>query len=382
VNWDNGEKGMMDYINAAFENIAICENFGWFVDLNYNILFKMNMTTGKISSVCALPYSNYQKNQYTRVTLCNKNLVLVPHNADKIIIYCIDKEQLIELPLERKYSDNGMLMNFSDAFVFENNIFFIPARYHAMARLDIDSNHIEYFTEGIDMILSDKSINVNRNILSGNYLFSDDCLYLPLWQRGKVLAVEIDSLNCSMIDFDDDEKGFSSICGTSDNLIISSKDSMTFYMMNKEDAVVQKYDLDKIQHGSVFGAAAIINSKGGYLIIPSKGVNIIWVDKNFENMKIVYKKDFTYLNDSEKYALNDYSYNGYTLSDEKMYVFSWRESELLVIDLSNYSIDKYSTKVEVNDCFLERNVMVRSHFSGKIVRENRNINLNYLIESL
>lgn len=131
---------MKDYFWAC--NYLIDGEKLWFVPFWYNLLCCFDLEKKEMILMEEIPEKLELPSLYFSVAKVNQKIVLVPGNAKKIGIYDIDKEQFTMIPL--KY-DRERMDKFSDCVVYENNVYFFPAHYEFIVKLDLKTQETSYF---------------------------------------------------------------------------------------------------------------------------------------------------------------------------------------------------------------------------------------------
>ena len=373
---------MVSDVNISFDQMTVCDGVGWFVDINFNVLFKMDLETEKIEMVCELPIYNHHRYQYRRMIAVKKLLIIIPYNADKILIYDVTQNKIKEVALDSSYSANGMLLNFADAFVCGEYVYFIPARYRAIVKMHSKHHSLEYFEDCIREIVMEKPFNNNRHIFSGTYVLEDKIAYLPLWQRGAYLKVNIENMSFDIINVDKDIIGFQGMCKQEGNYVFSEKDKMSFWITDKNGVVLKQYFINENKSGISSGVSRFIENDNGYWMIPAKGENICIIDKEFKMLQTIYNKKLEYLNNSKKYAYGDLSFGECCLYGGNVFIYSWYDGVCLKIDLSTQKIHKISMKYKMNDLLKQQLQAFGKHYCNVIVREDVFFDLSTFINSI
>jgi len=122
------------------------ETFLWFID-NNNILYKHDKQSNKTEYVGIIPEKNVLAN--LRITENNRKLYFAPFFGNKIFIFDMAQKKIEQIDFR---NDCNVTNKFNNVISFKNFVYFIPHEFHAIMRLNINTNEIEYFSEWVSEI--------------------------------------------------------------------------------------------------------------------------------------------------------------------------------------------------------------------------------------
>ncbi len=373
---------MDDSINLVFDKMIISGNKGWFIDINYNILFRIDLDTYVKEPAYYIPSASSERYQYRRMVCYENKLVMIPYNSNRVVIYDMEDGQIAEIHLDESFSTNNMRMCFTDAIIIDNKTYFIPARYRALACLDMETLIIEYFPKPIECICKTKNFSKNRHILSGDYVFAEDRIIIPLWQDCALLYSAPGENIFELKKIGNDNGGLYGVCYANSKIICSEKNKMKFYIIDCDTWSVKEHDLSMEMQDSASGATQIIKCDDKLYVIPSKGESIYETSLNLTDIKRVYSRKLEYANEAEGYAYADLSYTCGTMIDSKLYLYSQYDGEMLLIDCKTSTVSKISMKYKKDETIQTRiREFVRSNEQG-IVNESLFLGLKDFMETI
>lgn len=327
-----------------FEKMTDYHGAGWFIDFNYNLLCRFDYNSGSISVEDYLPAHNALNIQYRRMVLYKDFFVMVPFNSTGILIYNIKEKKCQELKLESSYMEYGVA-RLSNAFVYKNKIFFIPGRYQAIVCLDMDSYKLHYITNEVEQIINMPSHTRQRAIFSQGVAAVENMLYIPLWQCACLLALDMDLLSGKLIKINIKE-GLWAICKEDNGgFLISAREKSRFLRFTLNNNAVQELLFER-DHARIdeMGYSELIQVDSGYIAIPAKGNQILWLNPDFNQCRVIYQFDFKYINGVQKYAFADRTFVGCTEYNKNLYMCSQYEGMILAINLEDFHVRKISTE--------------------------------------
>ncbi len=373
---------MDEFINLVFDKIVVTGNEGWFIDINYNILFRMDLETYIKEAVFSIPCYGSERYQYRRMVAYESKLVLIPYNSDRVIIYDRISGQIDEIKLEISLSPNNMKMCYADAIVKGNKVYMIPARYQAFSCIDMDTLGIQYFKNPVEEICKSDQFNKNRHIFHGNNACVQDRIVLPLWQECAFLYGYLDKMEFELKKIGNGDNGIHSVCCVDSKIYCSTWNQMLFYIVDCATWDEKEYSLEKQMNDSMLGAAEIFNYMDKLFIIPAKGASIYESDLDFMGVRPIYENKLEYATEVEKYAYADLSYTGGTMEEGRLYLYSQYDGEMLQIDCLTSEIRKIGMKYKKDEGISEQIKNMIKNGKEEIIRENEFMGLSDFLEAV
>jgi len=122
------------------------ETFLWFIDSN-NILYKHDKQRKKTEYIGIVPEQKDWANIW--IAENNRKLYFAPFLSDKISVFDMTKNTFEQVDFR---NDSNATNKFNKIISFKNFVYFIPAEFQAIMRLNTDTSEIEYFSEWVNEV--------------------------------------------------------------------------------------------------------------------------------------------------------------------------------------------------------------------------------------
>lgn len=213
-----------DVNNIAFRDIAIVGNNGWFFNIGYNAIMRLDLNTGEVNVEAFLPFDKWGEfERYSSIDYFNGKLYIAPRKASNICIFSLENKEFefLELDLE-KYCDQNTNNMFNTVKAINGNIYFFPGRFHAIVKLNPKNHKVEYIDgwyKDLEQIVDiDNDIFIFNRIHEnnqGNYI-------MPCWRLNIAITINVVTGKYEYIDIEDDG-AFSDLAEINDTLLYAKK---------------------------------------------------------------------------------------------------------------------------------------------------------------
>lgn len=195
IDWKVVEDKRKDNDYLSFNTYFRSGNDISFVPLNAgfeNQLYRMNLDSGKLEKVMTFPGSVYNiGGAYYGIKRIKNKIVLVPHNAEDIYIYDLDREQGIKIILSESKSKVSTMM-FDEAVEYKGELFLLPRCYPAIVKLNLQSLEISEFRECIKPFLLD---DTTKQMFNWAFFKKEQYLYLASCNDSRILIFNMQDGN-------------------------------------------------------------------------------------------------------------------------------------------------------------------------------------------
>ena len=151
-------------------DITINDNNAWFYAEEYSAICRMDLTTGKISAESL--YNPQKKDRSRGIIYYRGKLILAPHNegGNTIRIFDLESREYSEMIISNQYMPDKPCCNlFTEVISYQNRIFFLPGRYHAIVCIDMDTEKITYIDEWYDKINNFFAVADNGGVIFNDH---------------------------------------------------------------------------------------------------------------------------------------------------------------------------------------------------------------------
>lgn len=304
-------------ISMRFMAGNVVDDVLFFSAMQYNGLFRINLSNGEISFVNSFIEVPLDKTVLHRLCLVyDRWLVFIPQNFNKIHLVNTDT-------LEQKtitVTDGSSNLMIADAFIMENLLYILPAKKTQPALIihmeDLKVEPIKAFNEWFGNE-APNSPNKNGVIVAKTALFNDS-IYMGLYDQNRVLKYDLKSETIRLIDTDIEK--IYRVYGGSDGIWITDHSSGKTELFNNS---FEKYEKE---NNCTYG---IILEQGEYVYaIPGDAPRIKIIKGNGAPREIEYPEEFKNL---EQTRSKTYKFFGYTTYNEEIYLFPYIHDHMLVI---------------------------------------------------
>ena len=137
-----------DYL-LPMSNGIVYEERLWFVGLNDNGIYSMNLETFEAELICRIPWEDvsHKKMQYGKIVRYENKILLVPWFATRIAVFDMQEKKLryIEYAVEKCGSGNC----FYDGVLIDHKIFLVPTSSEKIVCVNMITETIDYVSESL-----------------------------------------------------------------------------------------------------------------------------------------------------------------------------------------------------------------------------------------
>jgi hypothetical protein len=193
-------------------------NFIWFIDY-FNILYRYNKKNKKTEYIKMIA----EQNNYASclgIAKNNDKLYFAPCTSDKIIIFDMNKKDFERIDF--KY-DGEIYGKCSNVVIFKNFIYFIPHRFPAIMRLNMDTKEIEYFSEWVNEIskLQVSKQEEWKSIIFWSFCVVDAEIALLICGANAIMFFNMETGNYEINSIGEKIEQYNNICFDGQNYYIS-----------------------------------------------------------------------------------------------------------------------------------------------------------------
>jgi hypothetical protein len=165
-----------------------------------------------------------EQNNYAscgRIVENSEKLYFTPLTSDKIFIFDMNKKDFEHIDFKYDGEINGKFLN---VVVFKNFIYFIPLKFRAIMRLNIDTKEIEYFSEWVDEI---SKVHISKQEEWKNIIFWDFCVIdkeiaLLIYGANAVMFFDMETSNYEIKIIGEKNEQYMGICFDGQNFYLGS----------------------------------------------------------------------------------------------------------------------------------------------------------------
>lgn len=171
-------------------NCVLVDNKIYFVALELNIIYSLNMDTYEIEFMEELPKEPMIKDKlYGNICYCCEKIVLAPLNAEKIWIYDLQHKKWSGIELFEE--ERRIPYKFFGIVPYNNYVYMFGHYYPGIIRLDINTFSIERIE------LVDERIDLDNKKRDGffnlNFVRRGGWLYTPVLQTNQIMKLELET---------------------------------------------------------------------------------------------------------------------------------------------------------------------------------------------
>lgn len=263
-----------DKLNKTmFYDIAVFESTGWFCNRNFCTLFRIDLNTGEISIEADLPiHSQCEIDQYSAIEYYKGNLIIAPKNGIWILVYNVNSKEITQIKFNLdKFDDANRYNLFTKIHIVNNIAYFVPGRYNAILKLNLDTYEIGYLESWYEKLIDDV-IDI-RKVISGSSVIYNKYLRIADWQSAQLIDVNLNDGNF-YIEKVKEYGGVSSIYPQKDSCWVSYKNNLkVLNTKNLEEIIVNAPNMNFDS-----GICSVFAYKDKIYIFPVVGNMVISID--------------------------------------------------------------------------------------------------------
>ena len=178
----------------------------YFAALNYNGLYKYNYHENRLVFLGCIPGESISASHlYSKIVHLDGILYMAPMNAKEIALYDIKEDAFHKISLRNEqYRD--VPQKFFGAIVYGNKIFMIPARYESVAVIENGQDTISYLDGWKEKF---RTLDLGGELwVKNGYFIYDNYLYMALMTTNKIVKINLETYEESIISIDCINDGF------------------------------------------------------------------------------------------------------------------------------------------------------------------------------
>ena len=330
---------------VGFFDVAVNKNELWFCNVNYNMLFRLDMSSRKLETVIEL--TDIEKfglaEEYSALAYYQNKLIIAPKNAKDIILYDIAQKEikhiLFELPKDKEIHSNY----FRHVEVYRNVAYLFPGTYPAILKLDLDTYKVSYIDEWYHTWNKQLTHQETDKAMFLNFHIDGTDCYMPCRRVGLEMRFNLQTEKCEMKQLGEFNMQLTDSLHSERTVWYSHMDGNEIYQI--VDGVERCYTCSDC-NCHLEGGYHFVDAGKNIYAIPRIGNAFLQINKKTKNINITqetidqpkeYMKNFTIY--KTKYICRQrYDHN-------KMLFFSNYEGLVIIRDLENGNIDSYETKL-------------------------------------
>lgn len=342
-----------------FEDIYVDGEDAYFSDFCRNGLIKGNLLTGETELVATFPNEFNRERLYCTIERYNNKLIFAPENAKEISIYDMDKKEFEKIKIKDENCDYKFLMTVK----YKNYIFFIPSKYPAIIRLNLDTNEISY----IDNWYKD---NLAKNIKKdGIDIFNrDTCIlgnevYLTFYLSNVVMRFNMDTLSYNLYEVGNKDYKYSGISYDGEYFWLAPQGKLCIIKWNMKNNFIE--EIDNFPNDHIEGKLGAIRSfyeNGNLFIFPRDASSVIKIDTKTNNIN----KDKLFEDNEILSPLGEmFKFFFVKKIENRIYAFSQKSLTLMVYDTEKNDMKHIKFRIPENinqDRLPERNKNISDDF--------------------
>ena len=286
----------VEYCASKFCNVAECNGKNWTFSHQFNALCTLDMETGKVHIVAAIPGQKNQGWLVSNVYNYHGKLILSPNCMDSIVEYDVETGQFrfIKLPNALPWGNMGSILPFGDDFII------LASRYPALIQYSMKKNkyiyHCQLF-EKIKKLGEGKEFADERGYFGGG-IIKDRCWYITLIQSNAILIWHMDTLKYEIMHVGVEGNIYGAIADVNGGFLLRMYEGCKLVFWNPNSDEVREIDqfpkafvhrLNPRGESQPFGGFWM--AKNHLLLVPQLGNQILEIDRDTLEIS-VYEMDW------------------------------------------------------------------------------------------
>lgn len=150
-------------------------------------LYRMSLEDGTIEKVLTFPGTpDHMWGCYYGIRKIQNRIFLVPHNAEDIYVYDLDRKQAVRLVLPES-CDRMML--FDESVAYKGKMFLLPRCYPAIVSVDTESLEVREYRECVKPFLKEDE---SEQMFNWAFLARENLLYLASASESRILIFDME----------------------------------------------------------------------------------------------------------------------------------------------------------------------------------------------
>lgn len=314
----------------------------WFWSYNFNALFERSLISEEIRMI--ILGENKEESDYSKVVIYQNKLILIPHSAENILIYDIEKKETRYIQIEMKeMMGEDIQANKCLGYVSEDRWLFLTGGKTAhVLKFDMDE---ERMVGWVDLLA-----NVSHSVSEIGYLRDgivlENKIVIPAWFDNIVFEVDIEDLSVMMKRVEKKGCGFSTIYYEGDEVWLFPFEDEEIIIYNMKEKSRVSCNIAELMGGECKGRMFLdIHRIGTKLwIIPRIGGKVLSYDllsRKFSNINAI--NDYFVEHDLEMIGISSAS------DGEKIFFLAEYCEGLLVFDAKSKVVDLKNNSIGALD---------------------------------
>lgn len=367
--WMNGcdGKGCLFMYCDAYVN----GNKMWYFDNDLQALCEFNLDTCNLTIIekghvegNLISNNIFYRNGMLYITFCNSNGIL-KFDMEKSVFREIMSKEDIKLTSDCKKS-------YDFQTIVDNKIWQIPT-YMDKPVCCYDLSKKQFYQNNMLNRSIEKYVKTNERtiVYASGY---DTQVWSVIWKTHRYLKYDLRSGKIEIFQLKDSNKHLNSICYDGENVWLTQIDSTDLICVNHEEYVISIEDEDKNKKEQY---SKIVNLKDDIIVLPRFGNEIILVCKETRAVRKIEISDEYFPN----YRIESQCSKivGCYEVEEKIYLFPWGISDLLLLDKKKMLIESIKIK---NSSEIYRKYINDSIKNRKSMKECYHIGLSKYMENI
>lgn len=214
-----------------------------FVARDINIVYSLNINTGKINLLGSLPEEDiFQNRVSSKIVLWEDKIIFIPLNAKKIWIYNRNTSECHGIGIKKK-DDKYMKFKMFQAILYETKLFMIGSHYPAIVCMDLENESLTYFEEVFDE-LKEKKEELNDCFVRCDYVQQQQYFYMASCLSNQVLKFDMSTCEYTWITVGSDKNRYSGITWDGENFWLAPRRNTSIVKWDGKDGIYE-YTLPK-----------------------------------------------------------------------------------------------------------------------------------------
>ena len=316
-----------DFLDLAFEAMYDDGDYLWFTPIYFNALMKMNKTTQEITFVGFFPEeSAFMPRLFSDIGKQGNKLYFAPYAAKKIAVYDLETGEFTSVEFEKKFLECGNSV-FSSLFIDDNLVYFIPKTYTAILVYNTVTKSVQYVSGWVDDIKKGRYYDKTWGYFT-KFEVIERKLYLPCYCASILGVFDLDSQKIDLIQFDDLDVVFHSICKAGNRLFLIPTISNKLGVLDLESGIIELKEIPGV---------ADTESVAQFSNICAVGEKVILFPYNSENVLVfdIYTDEFEVIKEcGTPFSRGIYAGHYINIKKSRGLVFA--------VDLQNNVVEMYS----------------------------------------
>jgi hypothetical protein len=363
--------------NIAFHDIAIDKNRGWFFNIGYNAILRVDIESGNTELEAIFPDHNDNiEEAFAGIEYYDDKLYLAPRNDFRLCVYCLEEKTFRFLDLDTEaYGEEFNYNLFNTVKVIGEYIYFFPGRFHAIVKLDPKNLTLEYIDFGyveLSKLWSGKKDNLV--IFNRIHIYDNKCV-MPCWRTNTIVEFDLET-----------KVYWHNQLNVNGELADAEYENGHYICSFKNENYILEYNLLEKKANILFYSES---NKGNFILSFESKIFVIPIFGDYIEVfdRIEGKKSVVYQYSIEKNCIQEwmkYKNSGLCnklISGDKLMISSIRTGDIVTIDLHTNIAKNDKIRLGAESEVIIKDVL-RHIFSKQMLIENSTYGLNEFLNQL